>query len=182
MPLIPPEEQRPGTALRIFETVLYADDLIAAEGFYREVMGLEVISRSDLLVSFRCANSVLLIFNPALSSQPGRDVPSHGTAGAGHVAFALRPEDFDVLESVDSTPLAWPSSRKWNGRKVAARFTSAIRPETAWNWRRRRFGAVAGNSKSPGRGRGAAAARRGVAEIPGARAKLCSRQNAARPL
>ncbi len=128
MPLIPPEERRPGTALRIFETVLYADDLIAAEGFYREVMGLEVISRGELLVSFRCANSVLLIFNRALSAQAGREVPSHGTTGAGHVAFALRPEDFDVWKRRLEPP-AWPSNKKWNGNKAAARFTSAIRPE-----------------------------------------------------
>ena len=80
--------------LRVFETVLAADDLDAAERFYHEVLGLEIITRSELLVSLRCASSVLLIFNPALSAQAGREVPSHGTTGAGHVAFALRPEDF----------------------------------------------------------------------------------------
>jgi len=75
------------THLRIFESVLYAEDLSAAEQFYREGLGLEVITRSELLVSFRCAGSVLLIFNPRLSSPPGRDVPSHGREGAGHLAF-----------------------------------------------------------------------------------------------
>ena len=74
--------------LRVFETVLYADDLPAAERFYRDVLGLEVISSEALMLSFRCAGSVLLIFNPALSSPPGRGIPSHGAAGVGHVAFA----------------------------------------------------------------------------------------------
>lgn len=73
---------------RIFESVLYADDLAAAEQFYRDVLGLEVISRSELLVSFRCADGVLLVFNPAQSGAAGRDVPSHGRSGAGHLAFA----------------------------------------------------------------------------------------------
>ncbi len=73
---------------RIFESVLYADDLAAAERFYRDVLKLEVITRSELVVSFRCAHGVLLIFNPKLSSPPGRDVPSHGRSGSGHLAFA----------------------------------------------------------------------------------------------
>lgn len=96
MALIPSEERRPGTSLRVFETVLYADDLAAMERFYGETLGLEVISRSELLISFRCAGSVLLIFNRAQSSEPDRDVPSHGATGAAHVAFALRPEDFGM--------------------------------------------------------------------------------------
>ena len=73
---------------RIFESVLYAEDLPAAERFYRDVLGLEIVTTSELLVSFRCAGSVLLIFNPKLSAAAGRDVPSHGTTGPGHVAFA----------------------------------------------------------------------------------------------
>ena len=39
---------------RIFETVLYAEDLAAAERFYRDAIGLEVIGRGDLAVVFRC--------------------------------------------------------------------------------------------------------------------------------
>jgi len=96
MPLPSTDERQPDTPLRVFESVLYADDLDAAEQFYGAVLRFEIISRSELLVSFRCARSVLLVFNRALSAEAGRDVPSHGTAGPGHVAFALRPEDFEV--------------------------------------------------------------------------------------
>ena len=32
---------------------------------------------------------VLLIFDPARSSTPGRPVPSHGATGFGHVAFSV---------------------------------------------------------------------------------------------
>jgi len=78
---------------KIFETVLYAEDLAAAERFYHEALGLEVIKRWDLAVVFRCGGGVLLIFDPKKSAVPGREVPSHGTSGAGHVAFAAKPED-----------------------------------------------------------------------------------------
>ena len=76
------------SAPRIFESVLYADDLAAAVTFYRDVLGLELISSIELMVVFRCAGGVLLIFDPKLSSAEGRDIPAHGTSGAGHLAFA----------------------------------------------------------------------------------------------
>lgn len=81
---------------KIFETVLYAEDLAAAERFYHEALGLEVIVRNDLSVAFRCGGGVLLIFDPRKSGTPGRDVPSHGTTGVGHIAFAAKPEDLDA--------------------------------------------------------------------------------------
>lgn len=82
-------------ATRIFETVLYAADLGAAERFYTDVLGLEVVSRFDVALGFRCDHGVLLIFNPALSSLPGREVPSHGATGPGHLAFACAAADLD---------------------------------------------------------------------------------------
>jgi catechol 2,3-dioxygenase-like lactoylglutathione lyase family enzyme len=81
---------------RIFETVLYAEDLPAAERFYHEALGLEVIERGKLAVVFRCRDGVLLIFDPRRSAAAGRNVPSHGTSGAGHVAFAAKPEDLEA--------------------------------------------------------------------------------------
>jgi catechol 2,3-dioxygenase-like lactoylglutathione lyase family enzyme len=80
-------------ASSVFETVLYAEDLAAAERFYHEALGLEVMGRSSLMVVFRCGNGVLLVFDPRKSRAPGRDVPSHGTTGAGHVAFPAKPEN-----------------------------------------------------------------------------------------
>lgn len=65
------------------------------EKFYHEVMGLELISRSELVISFRLEGSVLLIFDPIMSRPEGRDVPSHGTTGEGHIAFATRADEVD---------------------------------------------------------------------------------------
>ena len=80
---------------RIFETVIYADDLAAAEHFYHEVLGLEVFSRSDTVVSFRLAGGVLLVFDPNRAIQPNRGVPSHGAIGPGHLAFSAHPDSLD---------------------------------------------------------------------------------------
>jgi catechol 2,3-dioxygenase-like lactoylglutathione lyase family enzyme len=76
---------------RVYETVLYADDLVEAHDFYRDVLGLRPVGELDeLAASFRLADgAMLLVFAPQLSSQPGRRVPSHGATGAGHVAFSV---------------------------------------------------------------------------------------------
>jgi len=39
---------------RIFESVLYADDLDAAAEFYRGILGMELIQQSDLFITLRC--------------------------------------------------------------------------------------------------------------------------------
>ena len=75
--------------LGVFETILYARDLDAAERFYTDVLGFEVIERAEVLVALRCEHGVLLIFDPVKSSVPGRGVPAHGTEGNGHVAFTM---------------------------------------------------------------------------------------------
>lgn len=83
-------------ANRIFETVIYASDLAAAERFYTEVLGLEKYSGFGVAISFRCERGVLLIFDPNKAILPNRGVPSHGTHGPGHLAFAARPDELDA--------------------------------------------------------------------------------------
>jgi catechol 2,3-dioxygenase-like lactoylglutathione lyase family enzyme len=80
-------------AKAVFETVIYGPDLPAMASFYTRALGLDLLSRSELVVVLRCGPGVLLIFDPARSSPTGRPVPSHGAEGAGHVAFAARPEE-----------------------------------------------------------------------------------------
>lgn len=81
---------------KIYETVLYADDLESARSFYRDVLGLDVVQSSDLFLTFRCGDGVLLVFDRHKSDQPDRSVPAHGTTGAGHVAFAIQPGELDA--------------------------------------------------------------------------------------
>jgi catechol 2,3-dioxygenase-like lactoylglutathione lyase family enzyme len=80
-------------AKAVFETVIYGPDLPAMVAFYTRALGLELLSRSELVVVLRCGPGVLLIFDPVRSRPPGRPVPSHGAEGAGHLAFAARPEE-----------------------------------------------------------------------------------------
>ena len=81
-------------ATRILETCLYADDLVAGEQFYRNVLGLEVYSRVEgRHVFFRCGDAMFLLFNPAETERPRGPVPPHGAHGPGHVAFAMRREE-----------------------------------------------------------------------------------------
>ena len=48
---------------------------------------------SALVVAFRCGAGVLLIFDPRESGMTGRNVPSHGMSGVGHIAFAAKTQD-----------------------------------------------------------------------------------------
>ena len=48
---------------RIYETVLYADDLEAAAKFYRDGLGLKLLSQNELMLVFAAGENYLLIFN-----------------------------------------------------------------------------------------------------------------------
>ena len=72
----------------LLETSVYADDLEAAERFYADVLGMEVIAWvADRHVFFRFGARVFLVFNPERTMEPGL-LPPHGARGPGHVAFA----------------------------------------------------------------------------------------------
>lgn len=75
--------------MRVLESVLYAEDLVAARDFYTRVLGLEEISfdvERDLFL--KCEGSVLIVFRASKTVIHDSKVPPHGTVGAGHLAFA----------------------------------------------------------------------------------------------
>lgn len=75
---------------RVLESCLYIDDLIAAEQFYSEALGLELFSRvPGRHVFFRCGQGMFLVFRPEATAQATGEVPTHGAHGPGHVAFAV---------------------------------------------------------------------------------------------
>jgi catechol 2,3-dioxygenase-like lactoylglutathione lyase family enzyme len=83
-------------SLEVLETCLYVDDLVAAERFYTETLGLVLVSRqADRHVFFRCGSTMLLLFDAAASSVLPSDVPLHGARGPGHVAFAILHDEID---------------------------------------------------------------------------------------
>lgn len=73
---------------RIFETCLYASDVTNVAEFYEHVFGLEIVARFGTRgIALRCGANALLIFDPAETRLDTGVVPTHGTTGAGHVAF-----------------------------------------------------------------------------------------------
>jgi catechol 2,3-dioxygenase-like lactoylglutathione lyase family enzyme len=105
----------------VLETVLYAMDIDAAEAFYRDVLGLLPFAKvSGRHLFFRCAEQVLLIFNPDATTIPppagALPVPTHGARGAGHVCFRASANDLDTwrrhLQANDvaiEADFAWPN-------------------------------------------------------------------------
>ncbi len=103
----------------VLETILYVDDLTAAEVFYHNILGLELYSRKDgLFVFFKCGDGMLLLFEPNAAAK-GRSVPAHGAHGPGHACFAMaeanlerwkeRLAKHDVTIEQDVT---WPNGAK----------------------------------------------------------------------
>jgi catechol 2,3-dioxygenase-like lactoylglutathione lyase family enzyme len=77
-------------ATHILETCLYVDDLVQAERFYVEVLGLEFASRQEgRHVFLRCGERMLLLFNPLGSREQADQIPPHGSFGPGHLAFGV---------------------------------------------------------------------------------------------
>lgn len=75
----------------VYETVVYAVDVVAAARFYSDVLELSPLEEpTELSAAFRLDDrGVFLIFDPVRASAVGRRVPAHGATGAGHVAFAV---------------------------------------------------------------------------------------------
>jgi catechol 2,3-dioxygenase-like lactoylglutathione lyase family enzyme len=75
----------------IVETGIYVDDLDRAEVFYRDVLGLHLLSREPgRHVFFRVGQrQVLLVFN-AETTRQSDTLPPHGATGPGHFALGVR--------------------------------------------------------------------------------------------
>ena len=85
--------------LGVYETVLYASDVVATARFYSALPGLRLLEEpDDFSAALRIDDrGVLLLFDPRQASVPDRPVPSHGATGSGHVAFAMAPGTLDAL-------------------------------------------------------------------------------------
>ena len=84
-------------ANRILETCLCVDDLHAAEEFYSRVLGLKVYARVEgRHVFFQCGAGMFLLFNAKQTAKADGSMPTHGTLGPGHAAFAA--EESEIAE------------------------------------------------------------------------------------
>lgn len=86
----------------LLEAALYVDDLEAARGFYRDLLGLPLFQEvPGRHMFFDLGASVLLVFNPTATAQPPGNpdipVPPHGARGQGHVCFAMQREEIAAM-------------------------------------------------------------------------------------
>ena len=85
----------------VLESVLYVDDLDAAQRFYTEVLGLDLQKAADgRQVFLRCGASMVLLFDPevtatAPSTVGSATIPMHGARGPGYLALRAAPDTRD---------------------------------------------------------------------------------------
>jgi catechol 2,3-dioxygenase-like lactoylglutathione lyase family enzyme len=126
----------------ILESALYVDDLDKAEEFYRDVMGLELLTKLEKRhVFFRCGDGVLLLFDPAQTVHPPSPssrfpVPPHGAVGNGHLCFRATSEEID----------RWKTHLEGLGVEIEADFRWPARDDEPSGGRSIYFRDPAGNS------------------------------------
>ena len=105
----------------LLEAAIYTTDLDAAKAFYGGRLGLEKILEQDgIFVFFRCGGTVLLIFNPEQTRKqpfapPARQIPGHGSDGAGHICFSAPGEKLsEWREHLKSQGIAIETEVTWD--------------------------------------------------------------------
>lgn len=101
----------------VLETILYANDLEQVAWFYGTVLGLEMTREpTELAAIFRINDlQVLLVFDPTVSDQPGRPVPSHGARGPGHIALRIEPQEYEAwLKRLSEHGVAVEQEVEWS--------------------------------------------------------------------
>lgn len=106
----------------VLETILYAQDLDAIEVFYRDVLGLEPVSKQPgRQVFYRLKSQMLLIFNPDVTVLPPAPdaklpVPPHGAKGDGHVCFAASADEISLWRAqLEAKGVAIEADFEWPG-------------------------------------------------------------------
>jgi catechol 2,3-dioxygenase-like lactoylglutathione lyase family enzyme len=99
---------------RVLETILYVDDLEAAERFYGGPLGLALDSRKEgLFAFFRIGDAMLLLFEPG-ASRRSRGVPAHGAAGPGHACFAVAEGELGAWKArLEAAGIAIEHEQEW---------------------------------------------------------------------
>ncbi len=99
--LMTADERGTPRVARVLETAVYVEDPLRSAEFYERVLGLEVMSRADRMISIDAgAGTVLLLFRRGGSIEgtafPGGWIPPHDGTGRAHFAFAVDAEDLDA--------------------------------------------------------------------------------------
>ena len=125
----------------ILETVLYGSDLEVLEHFYVEVIVLKrVTGTPGRNVVLQCGNSAMILFNANASSQPGGLFPTHGTEGAGHIAFVVNEDELEAWRiHLNDKGVEIEKEVTWSEGGVSIYFSDPagnsveLAPPTIWN-------------------------------------------------
>lgn len=109
----------------IVETCIYATNLEETERFYRDILELKVVLREENRhVFFKCADSMLLLFNPEHTQNNqtfvnGNPIPLHGAIGPIHVAFSVESDQYRSIkrhlkdhEIPIESEVSWPNNSR----------------------------------------------------------------------
>ncbi len=114
---------------RVLETVLYLEDLEAAEDFYSGVLGMEVFGREPgRHVFFRLERSVFLVFKASHTSRVqtdvgGQAIPRHGPTGEGHVAFVMEADEVAAWrDALGASGIPIESEVRWPNGELSIYF------------------------------------------------------------
>jgi catechol 2,3-dioxygenase-like lactoylglutathione lyase family enzyme len=106
----------PAPVLRVVETALYVDDMARAVAFWRDVLGLRVMSGGERLTALDAGGgTVLLLFRRGATRDglefPGGRIPPHDGAGPLHVALGVEVAALD----------AWTARLEAHGVRIESR-------------------------------------------------------------
>ena len=129
----------------VLETCLYARDLEAAEHFYADLLGLDVVAREPARhVFFRCGAAMLLVFDPdrtiaAPGEVNGVAVPPHGAHGPAHVCFRVAESELHAWRDRMNTAgvaieaeITWPRGGSSLYLRDPANNRVELAPATIW--------------------------------------------------
>jgi catechol 2,3-dioxygenase-like lactoylglutathione lyase family enzyme len=125
---------------QLSEAAIYTSDLDEAKRFYHDILGLEIISIMESRgISFRCGETVLLVFDPERTRLPDAGVPTHGARGEGHIAFVVEAAELDQwrtrlleLGVAIEAEVAWPSGGRSIYFRDPARNVVEFAPPSLW--------------------------------------------------
>jgi catechol 2,3-dioxygenase-like lactoylglutathione lyase family enzyme len=132
---------------QLSEAAIYVGDLGAAKQFYHGVLGLKIISSMEGRgMSFRCGETVLLVFDPERTRMPDAGVPTHGASGESHIAFAVDDAELDAWRArlmgkgvAIEAEVAWPSGGRSLYFRDPAGNVVEFAPPTLWRAKNERI-------------------------------------------
>jgi catechol-2,3-dioxygenase len=111
---------------KVVETCIYSSDLESMKKFYVGILGLSVIQEEDKLIFLKAGKSVLLIFDPLLTSINNDKLPTHGAMtppSSIHFAMEIEEQEYQPCkELLARNGIVIEKEIKWNSNTKSLYF------------------------------------------------------------